>query len=106
LRGTVLALLLVLATTGNQAFPGPPPLPMPVPPIPPATPPLLDAPVPDVNAEAPWDDGRPPAVTLNMGLNRRRLPSPGFGYPPGSTYNDDDRRLLTLPGITLRVPFP
>jgi hypothetical protein len=81
--------------------------PLPVPPIPPRVPPLQDAPVPDHDALGPLDTGTPSPVTLNMGINRREIPNTSRGYPPGSSYrNDDDRRLLSIPGILLNVPFP
>jgi hypothetical protein len=104
LKRAILTLLLIASTAMAAARTAPP---LPVPPIPPAVPPLSDAPVPDLDLYPPFDDGRLPPVTLNLGINRREPLNPSRGFPPGSAYrNDDDRHFFSLPGIMLHVPFP
>ena len=81
--------------------------PLPVPPIPPSQPPPMAAPVPDLDAPIPTADGWLSPVTLYTDLNHRASPSIGSGYAPGARYQiDNDRRLLNLPGIMVRFPFP
>ncbi len=46
-------------------------------------------------------------MTLDMGIHRRGTPDPSLGYAPGARYRgDDDRRLLVVPGVRFRFPFP
>jgi len=80
---------------------------LPVPPIPPKLGPTQDAPVPDPNVQIPHLDPTVPAVSLDMTIHRRGTPDPSLGYAPGTRYRaDDDRRLLVVPGVQFRVPFP
>jgi hypothetical protein len=84
-----------------------PEAPLPVPPIPPTQPPPMTAPMPDVDAPVPYAEAWRSPVTLYTGLNHRESPSLGSGFAPGARYQiDNDRRLLNLPGIMLRLPFP
>jgi hypothetical protein len=103
MRRTCLALSLILATgAANAAQPK-----LPVPPIPPREPPSLEAPVPDLDARIPYADPARSRITLDSTINRRAPPNTSLGYGPGSQYQvDTDRRLLVVPGILLRFPFP
>ncbi|MSP01235.1 MAG: hypothetical protein EXR07_09350 [Acetobacteraceae bacterium] len=103
MKGHILALLCCLSGADIAAAAS-----LPVPPIPPAEAPLPDAPVPDRDVIGPpGNDARSP-VTIDLNLHRRGgPPRPGLGYTPGSRYEgEEDRRLLTLPGIRFHVPFP
>ena len=62
--------------------------------------------MPNLDALAPGNDETDPAVTLNLGINRRDRPTPGLGYGPGSRFRlDDDRRPIAVPGVLLHVPL-
>ena len=82
------------------------PAPLPLPPIPPAHP-LGEqlAPTPDRNAQAPWvppTDG----VRVRPQDFRAQLLTQGLGYTPGSQFqNNEDRRPIQTPGLSLQVPL-
>ncbi len=102
MRAAIVGLVLVVSSLGSAAAST-----LPVPPIPPRMPPPPDAPVPNLNIRAPYDSRTPSSITLDSGMLRREDPDPSLGYAPGAHYRmDNDRRLLTLPGILLRVPLP
>jgi hypothetical protein len=96
-------LALVLVMTATAAAPAPN---LPVPPIPPANPPrYLAAPVPNVDARAPSPVSQEGAQ-LSPYLFRYNNYDPSVGYTPGSrVQTSDDRKILPVPGFTLRVPI-
>lgn len=103
LRSSVLTFVIMGIGAGANARE----VPLPVPPIPPVHTPSMDAPVPDVDHLAPFGETQPSRLTLDSGINHRMAPDPGFGYAPGAHYQiDRDRRMLVLPGVRLRLPFP
>jgi hypothetical protein len=97
------AFLLALCITGANAREAR----LPVPPVPPAHPPSIDAPVPNLNVPVPYIEAARTNMTLDEGINRRATPTMGEAYGPGARYKmDSDRRLFSLPGVMLRMPFP
>jgi hypothetical protein len=95
-------LVLLLAAIG--AAPAPP---LPVPPIPPAHPPEdQSAPVPNPDLQGPADaPGKGPQVNFtDFRLDRDKQSS--LGYSPGSQFqNNEDRRVIQTPGLSVRVPL-
>jgi hypothetical protein len=80
--------------------------PLPLPPIPPAHPPREQlAPTPDRTAQAPFvppNDG----VRVRPQDFRAQLLTQGLGYTPGSQFqNNEDRRPIQTPGLSLQVPL-
>ena len=95
------AVLILLATVGAS-----PRRPLPVPPLPPAHPPSDQAaPLPDRDIQPPRDAGsQGPQVGLRDFRIRRFDDSPG--YAPGSKFeNEEDKRPIQTPGLTVRVPL-
>jgi hypothetical protein len=80
-------------------------LPLPLPPVPPDRPPSVDAPVPDIGLRSPGDTVVKSPVSLDMTINHRPSPAPGFGYSPGGQYQQDNDKKLFVPGVRMTVPF-
>ncbi len=80
--------------------------PLPLPPVPPAHPPGEQlAPTPDRNAQAPWvpSDSRVRVLPQDF---RAQLLTQGLGYTPGSQFqNNEDKRPIQTPGLSLQVPL-
>jgi hypothetical protein len=93
--------LFLLAAAGAAPAPS-----LPVPPIPPEHPPLAQsAPIPNPDARAPLDRS---AGGTQVGLTDFRLDrqDQSLGYSPGSQFqNNEDRRVIQTPGLTVRVPL-
>jgi hypothetical protein len=79
---------------------------LPVPPIPPDHPRLAEAaPVPDPDAKAPVTPV-PDKPSVDVRLYRARSYDPGFGFAPGSRYQDsEERKPIQTPGLSIRVPL-
>ena len=79
---------------------------LPVPPIPPDHPRLAEAaPVPDLDAKAPVAPvSDKPSVDVR--LYRAKSYDTGFGFVPGSRYQDsEERKPIQTPGLSIRVPL-
>jgi hypothetical protein len=99
-------------TVAIPARPGPAPapaslvaLPLPLPPVPPDRPPSVDAPVPDIGLRSPGETVVRSPVSLDMTINHRPSPAPGFGNAPSGQYQQDNDRKLFVPGVRMTVPF-
>jgi hypothetical protein len=80
-------------------------LPLPLPPVPPDTPPSVDAPVPNIGLRSPGDTVVKSPVSLDMTINHRPSPAPGFGNALSGQYQQDNDRKLFVPGVRMTVPF-
>jgi hypothetical protein len=99
------AALILLATawlTGANAREEP----LPIPPIPPTQMPPDAAPLPDWNMRNTFDKTERSLITLDTTINHRPAPATGSGFAPGTRYQLDNDRKLTVPGLMLHLPFP
>ena len=78
----------------------------PVPPIPPDHPSLAEtAPVPNADAQAPAAP-QSTSPSVDVKLYRTRPYDPGYGFAPGSRYQDnEERKPIQTPGLVISVPI-
>jgi hypothetical protein len=79
---------------------------LPTPPIPPEHPPGDEiAPMPNVDARAPVVVASD-APSIDVRLYRNRPYDPSLGFAPGSRYqNNEDRKPIQTPGLSISVPL-